>query len=299
MSSPVCVLVFWGLSFSNFFTCFFVTASIPKEEQRLLPLESRPPRLYGLPKVYKHGNPLRRIVSTCGSPTYGLAKYVAKQPAQYSGNTKIFVKNSEHFTEILQQHEITKEDLLVSFEVESLFSNVPVEETLEIIKEQLIPKGLQPDLIHLARLCLTSTYFLWNGEFYEQASGVAMGSPLSSVIANIFMEAFEHEAIESSRMKPKCWYRYVDDTFVIWPHAPRTLEEFLQHINRQHANVNFTMEIEEDGNLPFLDVLVERTDSLCRLRGGLIVFQNRTFVNGFLQQKEYKYITGSFMMTVN
>ncbi|GJQ82841.1 hypothetical protein Trydic_g2581 [Trypoxylus dichotomus] len=88
-----------------------------------------------------------------------------------------------------------------------------------------------------------------------------MESPLSPVICNIFMEAFEHEAIESSRMKRKCWYRYVDDTFVIWPDGPRTLEEFLQHINRQHANVNFTMEIEEDGSLPFLDVLVERTDS--------------------------------------
>ncbi|GJQ65916.1 hypothetical protein Trydic_g4016 [Trypoxylus dichotomus] len=94
-----------------------------------------------------------------------------------------------------------------------------------------------PDLINLARLCLTSTYFLYYGEFYEQASGAAMGSPLSPVIANIFMKAFEHEAIESSRMKAKCWYRYVDDTFVIWPHEPRTLEEFLQHINRQHANI--------------------------------------------------------------
>ncbi|GJQ69878.1 hypothetical protein Trydic_g22423 [Trypoxylus dichotomus] len=157
-------------------------------------------------EIHKPRNPLRPIVSTCGSHTYELAKYVAKQLAQYSGNTKSFVKNSEHFIEIPQQHEITKEDLLVSFDVESLFTNVPVEETLEIIKQQLIPKGLQPDLINLARPCLTSTYFLWNGEFYEQVNGAATGSPLSSVIANIFMEAFEHEAIEASSMKPK--YRY-------------------------------------------------------------------------------------------
>ncbi|GJQ86176.1 hypothetical protein Trydic_g12446 [Trypoxylus dichotomus] len=75
------------------------------------------------------------------------------------------------------------------------------------------------------------------------------------------MEAFERDAIESSRVEPKSWYRYVDDTFDIWPHGARTLEEFLQYINRQHANINFTMEIEEDGNLPFLDVLVEHTNS--------------------------------------
>ncbi|GJQ70135.1 hypothetical protein Trydic_g22602 [Trypoxylus dichotomus] len=109
----------------------------------------------------------------------------------------------------------SEEDLLVSFDVESFFANVPVEDTLEIVKQQLIPRGLQPDLINLARLGLTSTYCLWNGEFYEQASSAAIGSPLSPVIANIFMEAFEHEAIESSRMKPKCWNRYIDDIFVI------------------------------------------------------------------------------------
>ncbi|GJQ79105.1 hypothetical protein Trydic_g5360 [Trypoxylus dichotomus] len=92
----------------------------------------------------------------------------------------------------------------------------------------------------LARLCLISTYFLWNGELHEQASGAAMGYPLSPITVNIFIEAFEHEAIESSRMKSKCWYRYVDDTFVIWLPGPRNLEEFLQHINRQHSNINFT-----------------------------------------------------------
>ncbi|GJQ71005.1 hypothetical protein Trydic_g918 [Trypoxylus dichotomus] len=99
-------------------------SSIPKEERRrLLPSESRPPRL---PTIHKSGNPLRPIVSTCGSSTYELAKYVAKQLAQYSGNTKSFVKNSEHFIEILQQHEVTKEDLLVSFDVGSLFTNAPL-----------------------------------------------------------------------------------------------------------------------------------------------------------------------------
>ncbi|XP_018565476.2 uncharacterized protein LOC108906646 [Anoplophora glabripennis] len=62
-----------------------------------------------------------------------------------------------------------------------------------------------------------------------------MGSPLSPALANIYMEAFEKKALESTTLKPKCWYRYVDDTFTIW-----------------------TMEIEKNSALPFLDVLVER-----------------------------------------
>lgn len=57
------------------------------------------------------------------------------------------------------------------------------------------------------------------GEIYEQACGVAMGSPLSPIIANPFMKDFETKALESSRLKPKLWKRFVDDTFVIWPHG--------------------------------------------------------------------------------
>ena len=57
------------------------------------------------------------------------------------------------------------------------------------------------------------------GQFYEQTDWVAMGSPLSPVIADFFMENFEKKAIEQAAHKPVCRFRYVDDTFVIWPHS--------------------------------------------------------------------------------
>jgi hypothetical protein len=50
-----------------------------------------------------------------------------------------------------------------------------------------------------------------------------MGSPLSPVIANFFMEEFEERALNQATLKPTCWYRYVDDTFVIWPHGEASL----------------------------------------------------------------------------
>ncbi|XP_018571050.1 protein cortex-like [Anoplophora glabripennis] len=85
-----------------------------------------------------------------------------------------------------------------------------------------------------------------------------MGSPLSSVLANIYMEAFEKKALESTTLKPKCWYRYVDDTFIIWPHGRNTVVDFLDHISGIHPDIQFTMELEKNAALPFLDVLVER-----------------------------------------
>jgi hypothetical protein len=81
-----------------------------------------------------------------------------------------------------------------------------------------------------------------------------MGSPLSPVIANYFMEYFEEMALESVTYKPLCWFRYVDDTFFIWPHGPGKLAEFLDHQNGLHENIKFTIETEKDGHLPFLNI---------------------------------------------
>ena len=58
-----------------------------------------------------------------------------------------------------------------------------------------------------------------------------MGSPLSPVIANLYMETFEQEAIHFATDKPKFWVRYVDDTFVVWLHSLDKLETFRQHLN--------------------------------------------------------------------
>ncbi|XP_060520792.1 uncharacterized protein LOC132698616 [Cylas formicarius] len=130
---------------------------------------------------------------------------------------------------------------------------VPVKETLDLISAHF-----RNDVTELFRHCLTTTYFQWNKEFYEQVDGVAMGSPLSPVIANFFMEKFEQQALNTAQKKPKCWFRYVDDTFVIWSHGEKELQIFLAHLNSINNKIKFTMETEKDGRLAFLDVQVER-----------------------------------------
>jgi hypothetical protein len=58
-----------------------------------------------------------------------------------------------------------------------------------------------------------------------------VGSPISHVIANFFMDHFEEMALDGATHKPLSWFRYVDDTFVIWPHGPKQADEFLDHLN--------------------------------------------------------------------
>ena len=85
-----------------------------------------------------------------------------------------------------------------------------------------------------------------------------MGSPLSPLVANLYMERFERQALDSYLLKPKEWKHCVDDTNFIWPHGRGSLDEFFYHLNNQHASIKFTMEIEENNSISFLDVLITK-----------------------------------------
>jgi hypothetical protein len=94
--------------------------------------------------------------------------------------------------------------------------------------------------------------------FYQQKSGMAMGSSLSPVISNIFVEHFEQLALDLAPHKPAMWLRYVDDTFVVWLHGTEKLKEFFSHINSLGPTIQFTFETETGESLPFVYVLVYR-----------------------------------------
>ena len=132
---------------------------------------------------------------------------------------------------------------MASFDVVSLLTRIPVDEALQVISRRLqqdkdrtsIPIA---DICALVDLCLKSTYFQFGESFYEQVEGAGMGSPLSPIVANIFMEDFETRALDTSPKKSKMWHRYVDDVFIIWTNFDRLLEEFHQHLNRQNPSIH-------------------------------------------------------------
>ena len=93
-------------------------------------------------------------------------------------------------------------------------------------------------IMDLLEFCMRSTYFTFRGKFYEQVEGAAMGSPTSPIVANLFMENFEIQALQSSPNPPLLWKKFVDDTFVIIKKCHR--EEFQTHLNSVDKNIQFT-----------------------------------------------------------
>ena len=153
----------------------------------------------------------------------------------------------------------------------SLFTNVPITDALEAISSLLNGDDSFQDnaaipaeeICRLTELCLCSTYFQTQELFYEQKDGAAMVSPLSPVVANLYMEAFETKALRLAPLQPKLWVRYMDDTFVLWPHNEEELEIFHSLLNSIHPSIQFTHEEEVQGALSLLDVkLTRETDRI-------------------------------------
>ncbi|KAJ0170974.1 hypothetical protein K1T71_013746 [Dendrolimus kikuchii] len=222
----------------------------------LTPSCAKAPKLYGLPKIHKNNIPLRPIVSQLDSPTYRLAQHLAKTLNNLRGNTPYHVKDSFDFISAIENLTLAEDEVLVSFDVQSLFTSLPVEDCIEIVKRKLIDNNMPEEYADLLKHCLTSGYFVWDYGFYDQINGVAMGSPVSPVVADIFMEDFEQKALDTAPAKPKMYKRYVDDTFAVLPNDK--VSAFLDHLNSISSNIKFTMELEANNKLAFLDVLILR-----------------------------------------
>ena len=221
-------------------------------------------KFYGLPKIHKPNVPLRPIVASQGSPTYAFAKYLAEILKPVVGKSEHHVVYSKEFVTKMEHIRLSENDILVSFDVVSLFTNVPVEDACIIAKERHLLDSTLPqrtnfspeNIYDLLKLCLTTTCFQWREKYYEQTYGAPMGSPLSHAMANLFMEEFEKNTLATATLKPGFWFRYVDDTLSSWCHGVDNLQRFLHHINSLHPSIKFTYEVQKDDKtIPFLDVL--------------------------------------------
>ena len=228
-----------------------------------------PARLYGLAKIHKElvrGIPkFRTIISQIGSPTYKLAKFLTKYITPHTTNDYT-LKDSFKFSSIINQqnHHL----FMASLDVDSLFTNVPLDETIEIVinkvygRKRKIDDIRKCDFREMLKIATKGSIFYFNGDYYRQVDGVAMGSPLGPALANIFLSHHEVNWLKRcpSMYSPQFYKRYVDDIFVLMRNKEDLLS-FLDYMNTKHRNMSFTYELEEDSSLSFLDIHVYRSNN--------------------------------------
>ena len=117
-----------------------------------------------------------------------------------------------------------------------------------------------------------------------------MGSPVSPIVTNLYMEYLEQKALSTSPTPPRFWCRYVDDTFVI--HKEVNKQGFLQHINSVDSDIKFTVEDnKEDGSIPFLDTIVKpEVDGTL----SITVYRKPTHTYQYLQWDSHHHLLAKF-----
>ncbi|CAF3279221.1 unnamed protein product [Rotaria sp. Silwood2] len=215
------------------------------------PFGSIPGRLYGLPKVHREDIPLRPIVSAIRTFNYGLGKALSQLLSQFIEKKNMIRDSFSFVKELLALPKCMSQYEMVSFDIASLYTNVPLTETIEIILKNLYDGQAKPpainrgDMKELLDLATENSHFLFNGQLYDQIDGVSMGSPLAPLFAEIFLQDFERKYLSSPEdMGIVYWKRYVDDTFVLFD-PTFSVDDVCYTLSQYHPSITFTVEKEK------------------------------------------------------
>ena len=180
---------------------------------RIRPNDASTAKFYGLPKIHKESIPLRPIVSLPGSPTYKLSKHLAIILHPLVKTSTHTINNANAFLTNIKDLKLEPDEIMISFDVISLFTSIPLDTAKHITNELLTNDDSQEtrtnldkdDILELLNLCLSTEF-----SYYRQISGTPMGYPLSSFLTEAVMEDLEKRSV-THNPDIKTWNRYIDD----------------------------------------------------------------------------------------
>jgi hypothetical protein len=223
--------------------------------------------LYYLPKAHKPGTPLRPIISGLKHPTLKISKFFDdllrplfdKMAANTTINNGVeLVKQLNKWSE----DNITPDTLLCTMDVVDLYTMMPQIEGVLSLKKMLDYLGLKQvgglrteTIIRLARFVMQNNYFSYNGQFYHQVRGGAMGSPLTLTMSNCYMFFLEQDIVKVAHDNNAFYRRYIDDSFLAINWTKEQLLQEIEEWNKIDPNIQLTAKI--DRSADFLDLHVE------------------------------------------
>ena len=229
----------------------------PDTAKKLKIQNSQPPKIYGLPKLHKENIPLRPIVSCIQSPFENLSKFLKNNIQNIVNSNKYYIKDSTDFKSKIKNINIPDNYILISLDVISLYTNIPINLTKNILTKKWEKIKQYTDLplnefLNAVELTLNSTYFVHNENFFKQIEGCAMGASISSVIAQLVLEDLEETVLKTLNFELPFFFRYVDDCITAIP--PNQYNSILKEFNSYHPKLQFTIEKETENKINFLDL---------------------------------------------
>ena len=224
--------------------------------EKLNPVGSQPARLYGLAKIHKNAVPLRPVLSMPGSAYHKIATHVAEWLSVVD-ECKINA-STQQISNSLSHIKLEENEELVSFDVSSLYTNVPVIESINVCADLLFSGKYEPPpvdkdtFIELTKVASCNVVMSTHRGYYKQTDGLAMGSPPASHLANGWLSKYDGTIKGDSKL----FARYMDDILQEIKRGENEITNKLTEINALHDNLKFTFERQSNGAIPFLDMLI-------------------------------------------
>ena len=202
---------------------------------------------------------MRPVLSMPGSAYHGVAQVVSNWLSNVP-ECKINC-STKTICDALKDVQLNEDESIISFDVTSLYTNVPVVEAIERCADLLF-KAVRISVdketfIELAKIASCNVVMATHNGFYRQVDGLAMGSAPAPFLANGWLSQFDPKI----RDEAKLYYRYMDD--IVREVRTEDIDSKLDEINSYHPSLKFTLEKETDNSLPFLDMQIIRKN--CKL----------------------------------
>ena len=181
-----------------------------------------PPILQAQLKLHKADIPIRPVINNRSAPSYKLAKHLTKILNHYfTLNNHYNVTNSTNLAHDLSQLKIHENHKMITFDVKDLYVNIPINETLNILKVKLLENNntqITHQIISLLETLLSQNHFIYRNKIYQREKGVSLGSPISSLITEMLLQYHEDTHINHllDTKNIALYTRYVDDILIIY-----------------------------------------------------------------------------------
>jgi hypothetical protein len=251
---------------------------------KFINLNPSAPTIKGLIKLHKADQPIRPVVNWRNAPAYKLAKLLSQKvhdlsPLPYTFN----INNTADLIEQLKQTPITPYTRFTSLHISNMYANVPIKDTrqiLDILEHNRTPPQNKIELLTWYDTVTQQNYFTHEQNIIIQNDGLAMGSPSSGVIFEIFLQQLEYSKLAdiANDLQLINYLRYVDDILVIYDERITNINTITNSFDDMHPNLQFTYETEQNNKINYLDITIIRQND----QVDIVVYRKPTYTDSII-----------------
>jgi hypothetical protein len=234
----------------------------------LMNIKPTAPHLNAYIKTHKQDRPIRPVINNIPAPSYKTAKFLNKKLQQLVNLPNTYAtKNSHEVALDLHNIRTNENHKLITLDIKDLYVNLPVQGIIQTTKFWLNRKGCDNTItrqtLHILEIILKQNYFQYNGQYYQPDKGIAMVSPISSTLAEIYLQYLEEISVKHwlENREIILYIRYVDDILILYDQTNTDKTTIYNTFNNTDKNLEFKITGEENNTISYLGLSINRNSN--------------------------------------